>query len=64
MKPAVKVLDTTTDVVMFTPGGGGSLPSTPDTPGVNNAPAMEEPDDMTISYHYSVWDEELSDFGR
>lgn len=56
-KPAVKMLDTRSDVIMFVPGGG-SLPSNPDTPGVNHAPAVEEePDYNVITYHYSVWDD-------
>lgn len=42
LRPAIKVLDTDTDRMMFEPGGGVSE-ANPETPGVN--PAKEFDDD-------------------
>ena len=59
-KPAVKMLNLNTDVVMFIPGGGGSpLDPNPETPGVGSAKEMiEEEGSLNYQEYGSIWDDD------
>lgn len=59
-KPAVKMLNLNTDVVMFIPGGGGSpLDPNPETPGVGSAKEMiEEEESLNYQEYGSIWDDD------
>lgn len=59
-KPAVKMLNLNTDVVMFIPGGGGSpLDPNPNTPGVGGAKEMiEEEESLNYQEYGSIWDDD------
>ena len=57
LRPAIKVLDTDTDRMMFEPGGGVSE-ANPKTPGVNSAPANEASENsFDLPTIRSVWDD-------
>lgn len=59
-KPAVKMLNLNTDVVMFIPGGGGSpLDPNPETPSVGGAKEMiEEEGSLNYQEYGSIWDDD------
>ena len=56
LKPAIKVLDTCSDELMFEPGGGVSLEPNPVTPGVGAKENSSEYDDFDYPSYGNVWD--------
>ena len=56
LKPAIKVLDTCGDGLMFEPGGGVSE-ANPGTPGVGAKDNTTEYDDFDYPSNRNVWDD-------